>query len=176
MGFSPKPMMGGMIHDASRQREYDIREGMNLPQRFDRPSGSYTWSGDAPSVEEYKASGENISGYMERTRNPLIKGMDLDYGEAPTTSVTPKGSPYTPPEQGYSSMLRQRIMDAERRTLSSYRKDNPDMAQLDIYEIGAESINRGTPSIKRPYLGKPNRGLEMNQPIMADQPKTLLGA
>ena len=113
---------------------------------------------------------------MERTRNPLIKGMDLDYGEAPTTSVTPKGSPYTPPEQGYSSMLRQRIMDAERRTLSSYRKDNPDMAQLDIYEIGAESINRGTPSIKKPYLGKPNRGLEMNEPIMADQPKTLLGA
>ena len=159
-----------------RAREYTIRDAMELPQRFTMPEGISDVK--VSDLDEFKASASNIRGYMGRTRNPLISGMDLDFGEqkapekSPAYSMFSKGTAnvgqpapvgYSPMTQGYSRELLNTIAGAEARTLSKYRESNPDTATLSIFSIGADSIIGGTQGISRPKIGSPTRGIQIGQ-------------
>jgi len=188
MGLLPG-QSGGIVQ---RQRDYTIRDAMCISQRYENPNlEGYSYQSGGPSLDEYKESASNIRGYMEKTRNPLIKGLDLDFGESvspikspPPTSAKgaanagqPAPVAYAPMGQGYSRELMNSIVSAEARTLAKYRVDNPDTATLDIYSIGAESVAQpGVQSVKRSKIGTPSRGLEMGQPARESiGSKTLLG-
>lgn len=179
---------GGIVQ---RQRDYTIRDAMGISQKYENPNvRGYSYQGGGPSLDEYKESASNIRGYMGETRNPLIKGSDLDFG-APaepikgTAGISVKGGAnapappvsYTPNDQGYSRILMNQIADAEARTLASYRLKNPDSATLDIYSIGAESAPAtGLEGTKKSKLGAPSRGLTIGQtPREGIGEKTLLG-
>lgn len=177
------------VSSIQRAREHKIRDAMGLPQRFTMPEGID--SIDVSDLDDYKSSADNIRGYMKKTRNPLIKDMELDFGESVAPAKSPsafstKGAPqstqpapmgYTPMEQGYSRELMNRIADAETRTLAKYRLDNPDTATLDIYSIGAESVASGNVGeVTKSKIGAPSRGLRIGQsPKEGLGSKTLLG-
>tara|TARA_R100000687_G_C6435859_1_gene158088 strand:- start:774 stop:1337 length:564 start_codon:yes stop_codon:yes gene_type:complete len=159
-----------------RAREHTIRDAMGLPQRFTLPEGISDVK--VSDLDEFKASASNIRGYMERTRNPLISGMDLDFGEQKAPETSPAysmfakgpanaGQPapvgYSPMTQGYSRELLNSIAGAEARTLSKYRESNPETATLNIFSIGADSIIGGKQGISRPKIGAPTRGIEIGQ-------------
>jgi len=183
MGSSPKTSA------LQRAREYTIREAMGLSQRFTMPEGISAEKVDM--LDEFKASASNIRGYMGRTRNPLISGMDLDFGEqkapekSPAYSMSAKGPAnvgqpapvgYSPMTQGYSRELLNSIVGAEARTLAKYRESNPDISTLNIFSIGADSIISGTQGISRPKIGSPTRGIQIGQQAQEGVGvKTLLG-
>ena len=161
-----------------RAREHTIRDAMGLPQRFTLPEGISDVK--VSDLDEFKASASNIRGYMERTRNPLISGMDLDFGEQKAPETSPAysmfakgpanaGQPapvgYSPMTQGYSRELLNSIAGAEARTLSKYRESNPETATLNIFSIGAESIIGGRQGISRPKIGSPTRGIQIGQQL-----------
>jgi len=182
------PSMPG-VSTFQRAREYTIRDAMNLSQRFTMPEGISDVK--ISNLDEFKTSASNIRGYMERTRNPLISGMDLDFGEqkapekSPAYSMFSKGTAnvgqpapvgYSPMTQGYSRELLNTIAGAEARTLSQYRESNPETATLNIFSIGAESIIGGRQGISRPKIGAPTRGIQIGQQLQEGVGvKTLLG-
>ena len=181
------PSMPG-VSTLQRAREYTIRDAMSLSQRFTMPEGV---SAKISNIDEFKTSASNIRGYMERTRNPLISGMDLDFGEqkapekSPTYSMFAKGPAnvgqpapvgYSPMTQGYSRELLNTIAGAEARTLSQYMESNPETATLNVFSIGADSIIGGRQGISRPKIGAPTRGIQIGQQLQEGVGvKTLLG-
>ena len=163
-----------------RAREHTIRDAMGLSQRFTMPEGISDVK--VSNLDEFKTSASNIRGYMERTRNPLISGMDLDFGEqkapekSPAYSMFAKGPAnvgqpapvgYSPMTQGYSRELLNTIAGAEARTLSKYRESNPETATLNIFSIGADSIIGGKQGISRPKIGSPTRGIQIGPQAQA---------
>lgn len=194
MGFFPGQIGGGGTVQGGvvqRQRDYTIRDAMGISQRYENPNiKGYSYQSGGPSLDEYKESASNIRGYMGESRNPLIKGLDLDFGAPVDPIKTPAGASakggantavppvaYTPNEQGYSRILMNQIVSAEARTLEKYRLDNPDSATLDIYSIGAESVAApGVQAVKKSKIGAPSRGLQIGQsPREGIGEKTLLG-
>ena len=195
MGFFPGQIGGGggTIQGGvvQRQRDYTIRDAMGITQRYENPNiKGYSYQSGGPSLDEYKESASNIRGYMGESRNPLIQGLDLDFGAPVDPIKTPAGASakggantavppvaYTSNEQGYSRILMNQIVSAEARTLEKYRLDNPDSATLDIYSIGAESVAApGVQAVKKSKIGAPSRGLQIGQsPREGIGEKTLLG-